>query len=145
MPAIFVDAGFTNKTSSRVRDRVARSPLVVSSDLLTWSGAVQCSTRHKPLWASGVAQKKPEYKQELQSMHTVSSVTYAQNRKHKTQQPATSRQQPPSTAHTHVHRHQDKAPTRHKCAPGAPTKPAPQPASPPAPHTSSHHGSYEGA
>ena len=56
-------------------------------------------------------------------MHTVSSGTHAQNRKHNTQQPAMPSQQPPSTAHTHVHRHQDKAPTRHKGAPGAPTEP----------------------
>ena len=69
-------------------------------------------------------------------MHTVSSGTHAQNRKHHTQQPASPRRQPPSTAHTHVHRHQGKEPTHHEGAPGAPTKPAPQPASPPAPHTS---------
>ena len=77
-------------------------------------------------------------------MYTVSSGTHAQNRKHNTQHPAAPRRQPPSTAHTHVHRHQDRAPARHKGSPGAPTKPALQPASPPALHTSSHHGSYEG-
>ena len=31
-------------------------------DVLTSSGAVRCSTRHKVLEASGVAQKKPEHK-----------------------------------------------------------------------------------
>ena len=72
-------------------------------------------------------------------MHTVSSGTHAQNRKHNTQL-ATPRRRPPSTAHTHVHRHQHDAPTRHQGAPGAPIKPATQPASPPARRTSSHYG-----
>ena len=50
-------------------------------------------------------------------MHTVSSGTHAQNRKHNTQQPATPRRQPPNTEHANVHRHRDEAPTRRKGAP----------------------------
>ena len=45
------------------------------------------------------------------------------------QQPAHNNRHPPSTAHNRVHRHEQQAPTRNFCAPGAHSKPAPPPAS----------------